>query len=110
MIKKKISDLNTGDIVEIKGKYFDVYDKPSKLENGEYLFTVVNHGDIDRIISMTYITPMDLVYEISLNFENQEIDVVMEEDIQLHNEAATRARIAQLEDDWEDRVSSYTYW
>lgn len=109
-MKKKISDLNIGDIVEIKGKYFDVYDNPSKLENGEYLFAIVNHGDIDKVNSMTYITPMDLTYEISLNFENQEIDVVTEEDIRLHNEAVTRAMTAQLEDDWEDRVSSYSYW
>lgn len=109
-MKKKISELRKGDIVEIKGKYFDVYDKPDKLENEAYLFAIVNHGEIDKVNKMTYITPMDLAYEISLNFKNEEIDVVTEYDIKMRNEAADRARIAQLEDDWEDRVSSYSYW
>ena len=109
-MKKKISDLNIGDTVEIKGNYFDVYDKPSKLKNGEYLFAVVKHGCIDKVNSLTYITPMDLAYEISSNFRNQEIEVVTEEDIKSHNEAVIRAIIATLEDDWEDSVSSYTRW
>lgn len=109
-MKKKISELRKGDIVEIKGKYFDVYDKPSKLENEVYLFAIVNHGEIDEVDRMTYITPMDLTYDISLNFKNEEIDVVTEYDVKMRNKAAERARVAQLEDDWEDRVSSYYYW
>lgn len=106
-MKRKISELHHGDIVEIKGKYLDVYGEPSKLENGAYYFAVVDHGKINEINKIGYITPVDLAYEISLNFDNEEINVVTEDEIKRRNEATMRGMIAHLEDKWEDRVSSY---
>ena len=78
-MKKRISNLKIGDTIEINGGYFDVYDEPSKLENGTYLFAIVNHGEIDKVRNMIYITPTHLAYELSSNFENEEVVVVNEE-------------------------------
>lgn len=75
-MNKRISDLKIGDTIEINGKYFDVYDEPSKLDNGDYLFAIVNHGEIDKVRNMTYITPAHLSYELSSNFFNKEVFVV----------------------------------
>lgn len=106
-MKKKISELHKGDIVEIKGKYFDIYDEPNRLENGAYLFAIVSHGEMDKVDKMTYVTPADLAYDISMNFQNEEIDIITEDEIKERNETALRGLIAQLEDDWEDRMSAY---
>lgn len=78
-MKKKIADLRIGDTVEINGKLYDVYDEPTKLENGDYCFVTVGHGMIEKVSKMTYITPADLAYEVSSNFENGEITVVAKE-------------------------------
>jgi hypothetical protein len=80
-MKKKISDLRIGDTIEINGMYFDVYDEPSELENGDYLFCIVKHGEIDKVKAMTYITPMDLAYEVSSDFEKGEVTVVSVKDM-----------------------------
>lgn len=78
-MKKKIADLRIGDTVEINGKLYDVYDEPTKLENGDYCFVIAGHGMIEKVSKMAYITPVDLAYEVSSNFENGEITVVAKE-------------------------------
>ncbi|MBQ8626878.1 MAG: hypothetical protein IJ419_12015 [Agathobacter sp.] len=75
-MKTHIANLKAGDTVQINGGLYDVFDTPTKMDDGEYCFTVVGHGAIETVRQMEYITPAHLAYETSANFENGEIIVV----------------------------------
>ena len=79
LMKKQIANLKTGDTVKIGGRLYDVFDEPTKMDDGEYCFVVVDHGKIDTVRQMDYVTPTDLAYESSSNFKNGEIEVVERE-------------------------------
>lgn len=81
-MKKKIADLKLGDVIIINGKLFDVFETPEKLENDEYIFTIVNHKMGDKVKKMPYVTPMDVSYETSSHFKNGEVMVVAKEEIE----------------------------
>ena len=78
-MKKQIANLKTGDTVKIGGRLYDVFDEPTKMDDGEYCFVVADHGKIETVRQMDYVTPADLAYESSSNFENGEIEVVERE-------------------------------
>lgn len=106
-MKIKISKLTIGDTVEIKGKQYDVYDTPTRLENGTYLFPLVGYGEIDRVRRYYYITPADLIYELSSNFENEEVEVMEFGNVKKVSIVPEPVSISELEDRWEDEMSSY---
>lgn len=78
-MKKQIANLKTVDTVKIGGRLYDVFDEPTKMDDGEYCFVVADHGKIETVRQMDYVTPADLAYESSSNFENGEIEVVERE-------------------------------